>query len=225
MKTKKIIILMILTLLLMNVLSFGIIEFNWPCLLYDGQCPPEKSKKSSIQNMTPSLGQLSIDAAGYFLQSVSDFQSFLKKVELAELYGINYKDSINIITSSIENMEMANSLYFQVWCISKSLERNPVVLLKLNHFDYVLFQNENMFIPSIFNEVKSFLRPGNMPGAFEWIYNNTGEIIKELKSIKVLLAANFIDIPGCWNVNQRFFKAALFGQYISQVFSEIKKSL
>ncbi len=222
---KRIIITMILILSLMSVLSFGYIEFNWPCLLYYGQCPPENSNQNSIQSISLSLGQLSIDAAGYFLQSNSDFQAFLKKVELSETYGVNYEESIDIITSSIENMEMANSLYFQVWGISKSLERNPVVLLKLNQFNYVLFQDENMFIPSIFNEVKRFLRPGNMTGAFEWIYNDTGEIIKGLKSIKALLAANFIDIPGCWNVNQRFLKAALFGQYISQVFSEIKKSI
>jgi hypothetical protein len=209
----------------MSVFSFGIIEFNWPCLLYYGQCPPENSNQSSVQSLSPSLGQLSIDAAGYFLQSNSDFQAFLKNVELSETYGVNYEESIDIITSSIENMELAHSLYYRVWEMSKNLERNPVVLLKLNQFNYVLFQDENMFIPSIFNEVERFLRPGNMTGAFEWIYNDTGEIIKGLKSIKAFLAANFIDIPGCWNVNQRFLKAALFGQYISQVFSEIKKSI
>jgi hypothetical protein len=222
---KRTIISIIITLSLMSVFSFGIIEFNWPCLLYDGQCLPKYSNQSSIQSVSPSLDQLSIDAAGFFLQSNSDFQSFLKKVELSETYGLNYEDSIDIISSSIENMEMANSLYFQVWVISKSLERNPVVLLKLNQFNYDLFQDENMFIPSIFNEVMRFLRPGNMTGAFEWIYNETGVIIKGLKSIKALLAANYIDIHGCWNVNQHLIKAALFGQYISQVFFEIKKSI
>ena len=163
---KRTIISIIITLSLMSVFSFGIIEFNWPCLLYDGQCLPKYSNQSSIQSVSPSLDQLSIDAAGFFLQSNSDFQSFLKKVELSETYGLNYEDSIDIISSSIENMEMANSLYFQVWVISKSLERNPVVLLKLNQFNYDLFQDENMFIPSIFNEVMRFLRPGNMTGGF-----------------------------------------------------------
>jgi len=209
----------------MSVFSYGIIEFNWPCLLYNGQCTPKYSNQSSIQSVSPSLDQLSIDAAGYFLQSNSDFQAFLKKVELSEIYGADYVELRDLLTSSIDNMEMANSLYFQVWVISKNLERNPVVLLKLNQFNYDLFQDENMFIPSIFNEVIRFLRPGNMTGAFEWIYNETGVIIKGLKSIKASLDANYIDTQGCWNVNQRFLKAALFGQYVSQVFFEIKKSL
>jgi hypothetical protein len=224
---KRIIISMILTLSLMSVFSFGRFYANWPCLLYDGQCPPDNSNQSSIQiqNLSPSLGQLSIDAAGYFLKSNSDFQSYLKKVELAEIYGVNDEELMELITSAIDNMEMAHSLYYRVWEMSKSLERNPVVLQKLTQFDYGLFQVEKKLIPSIFNEVEKFLKPGNMTEAFEEIYNDTGEILQGMKSLKTLLETNFIDIPKCWEVNQLLLKSQLFGQYISQVFSEIKKSM
>ena len=222
---KRIIISMILTLSLMSVLAYGRIYANWPCLLYDGQCPPENSNQSSIQSLSPSLGQLSIDAAGFFLQSNSDYQAFLKKVELAEIYGVNNEELNELITNSIENMEMANSLYYQVWEISKTLDRNPVVLQMLNKFNYRLFLVEKKFIPSIFKEVEFFLKPGNMPGAFEKVYNDTGDIIQGMKSIKTILDSNSIDIPKCWEVNQLFLKAQIFGQYISMVFFEIKKSV
>lgn len=222
---KRIIISMILTLSLMSVFSYGWFVYNWPCLLYDGQCPPENSNPSSIQSLSPSLGQLSIESAGFFLQSNSDFQAFLKKIELAEIYGVNDDELMELITSAIENMEMAHSIYYRVWQLSKSLKRNPVVLQKLAQFDYGLFIEEKRFIPSIFNEVENYLKKGNMPGAFEKIYNDTGEILQGMKNLKSIKESNSIDIPLCWEVNQRLLESALFGQYISQVFSEIKKSI
>jgi hypothetical protein len=222
---KRIIIPIIIILSLMSVFSFSRIVFNWPCLLYDGQCPPANSNQSSIQSLSPSLGQLSIDAAGFFLQSNSDYQAFLKKIELSEIYGANYGELIDLITSSIDNMEMANSTYYQVWQLSKSLERNPVVLRKMTRLDYRLILDEKRMIPSIFIEVERFLKPGNMSAAFEKIYNDTGEVLQGMKSLRTLLESNSIDIPKCWEVNQLFLKTQLFGQYISQVFFEIKKSL
>jgi len=183
------------------------------------------SSQSSVQNLSPSLGQLSIDAAGYFLQSNSDFQAFLKKVELSEIYGVDYAALIDLVTNSIDNMEIANSIYFQVWQLSKSLERNPVVFRKMTGLDYRLILEEKRMIPSIFIEVENFLKPGNMSGAFEKIYNDTGEILQEMKSLRTLLESNSIDIPLCWEVNRRLLESELFGQYISQVFYEIKKSL
>jgi hypothetical protein len=64
-----------------------------------------------------------------------------------------------------------------------------------------------------------------MPGAFEKIYNDTGEIIQGMKTLKSIKETNSIDIPICWEVNQRLIESALFGQYISQIFFEIKKSI
>jgi len=222
---KRIIISILITLSLMSVYCFGFFYANWPCLLYNGHCPPLNSNQSSIQSLSPSLGQLSIEAAGFFLQSNSDYQGFLKKVELSEIYGADYAELIDLMTSTIDNMEMANSFYYQVLQLSKSLERNPVVLRKMTRLDYRLIFDEKRMIPSIFIEVENFLKPGNMSGAFEKIYNDTGEILKGMKSLRTLLESNFIDIPKCWEVNQLLLKSQLFGQYISQVFYEIKKSL
>jgi hypothetical protein len=222
---KRIIISMILTLSLMNVFSFGIIVANWPCILYDGQCETNNSNQGSIQSLSPTLGQLSIEAAGFFLQSNSNFQEFLKKIELAEIYGVNDEELIELITRAYENMEMAQSIYYRVWQFSKSLERDPVVLQKLAQFDYELILEEKRLIPSIFNDVEKYLKPGNMPGAFEKIYNDTSQILQGMKTLKTINASNSKDILLCWEVNQRLLESELFGQYISIVFLEIKKSI
>jgi hypothetical protein len=227
MKMKKIIISMILTLSLMSIYCYSYFYANWNCLLYNGQCPPLNSNQSSIKSLSPSLGQLSIEAAGFFLESNSYYQSFLNKIELSEIYGVNDVELIELITRAYENLVIAHSIYYRVWQMSKNLERNMVVLDKLNKFDYRLFQKEKRLIPLIFIEVTKYLKKGNMPGAFEKIYNDTGEIIKMMVSLKSLMEANSVDISIslCWEVNQRLLVSELFGQYISQVFSEIKKSI
>jgi len=222
---KRIIISMIIIFLFIGVLSFGRFYANWPCLLYEGQCPSEDPLPSSIQSLSPSLGRMSIDAAGFYLKSSSDYQSFLKVIELSEIYGLNYAELIDLINSAIDNMVSANSIYYQVWVLSRTLDRNQVVLQKLKLFDYGSILVEKGIIPSIFMEVESFLKIGNMPGAFEKIYNDTSEILQGMKSLKSSLESNFIDIPKCWEVNQLLLKSQLFGQYISQVFYEIRKSL
>jgi len=222
---KRIIISMILTLSLMSVYSYGWIYANWPCLLYDGQCPPLKTSQSSVQSLSPSLGKLSIEAAGFLLQSNSDFQAFLKRIELSEIYSSNNDELLDLITSAIDNMEIANSIYYQVWELSRILDRNPVVLQKLTQFNYGLILEEKRLIPSIFNEVEKYLKKGNMPGAFGKIYNDTYLILQGMKSLQKMTEYNSIDIPKCWEVNQLFLKSQLFGQYISQVFFEIKKSI
>jgi hypothetical protein len=222
---KRIIISMILTLSLMSVFSYGYFVLNWPCLLYDGQCETSNSSQSSFQSLSPSLGELSIEAAGFFLQSNSDFQAFLKKVELSEIYTVNEAELIELINRAYENMEIAHSLYYRVWQLSKSLEHNPVVLQKLAQFDYGLILKEKRLIPSIFNEVENYLKKGNMPGVFEKIYNNTGEILQEMKTLESIKDTDYINIPLCWEVNQQLLESALFGQYISQIFFEIKNSL
>ena len=218
---------MILTLSLMSIYCYSYFYANWNCLLYNGQCPPLNSNQSSIKSLSPSLGQLSIEAAGFFLESNSYYQSFLNKIELSEIYGVNDVELIELITRAYENLVIAHSIYYRVWQMSKNLERNMVVLDKLNKFDYRLFQKEKRLIPLIFIEVTKYLKKGNMPGAFEKIYNDTGEIIKMMVSLKSLMEANSVDISIslCWEVNQRLLVSELFGQYISQVFSEIKKSI
>jgi hypothetical protein len=239
---KRIIISMILTFSLLSTFSYGWFVANWPCILYYGGCPSDSdtSDQNSIQSISPSIGQLSIDAAGFFLQSNSHFQLFLKNIEITPLkescsiqganqlqisnesiiYGILKK----LIDQSIENMEIARSIYFQVWQTSKNLEPNQVILQNLTQFDYRLISEEKRLISSIFSEVECYLKKGDMPGAFEKIYRDTDEILRGMKFLKSLLEANFIDIPQCWHVNQQILISELFGQYISQVFSNIRKS-
>jgi hypothetical protein len=94
---------------------FGYFVANESCKSFTDQC--DRGGRESV-----TLGQLIIDGAGYFLQSNIEYQLFLKKVELSGPYGLNFPELQGIIDKAIENMELANATYFQIWQMSTNLE-------------------------------------------------------------------------------------------------------
>ena len=79
----------------------------------------------------PTLGQLIVTGAGYFIHSNSDYQLFLETVEMSGIYGMNNEDTANKIDHAIKNMEMANETYYRILQVSNLLEYNPTILEKL----------------------------------------------------------------------------------------------
>ena len=153
MKTIKIIIIttvIIFVALSLNV--YGFLAFNQGCKAFPNQC--DDGSGTSIQGL--SIGQLIIHAAGSFLQSTSDYQIVLKKIELTET-GV-----IDSIGQAIKSMAKANALYFEIWNTSLSLEYDPLAIDKLSQFDYIGYQIENNLNPVIFQRVEDFLRQGHV---------------------------------------------------------------
>jgi hypothetical protein len=220
---KRIIISMILTLSLMSVLSYGYFHHNYSCILYN-ECDNSGSVTGE-KSTNPSLGQMISEAGIFFIQSCRDFQDFLKYLEQSEYNTTDNNDLLNAIESAVKNIETANSKYHEILIKSKSLDVNPVVMQMLIEFDYSSFQEKKNLIPSIFNEVETFLKSGNLPGVYERTYKATSDILQRIKYIKSLMESNSFDLYKCWETNQMFLKTELFGQYVSQVFSEIRKSI
>jgi hypothetical protein len=207
----------ILTLLVLCGYQYGHFAHNYTCIVYPEQCPD--GKESSGQ----SLGKLIVEAASFLLQSNSDYQSFLKNFEDSAIYGVNFAVLGEIIDNAAENMENANFKYLQIWEISKGLDYDPLVLEKLRKFDYEKFQKENNLNPAIFQEVSTYLKTGNVNGIYERSYNDTGDILRELRVIKASIDSGSIPaIKDCWRINQEYLELELFGMYISQVFFELK---
>ena len=220
---KKIIISMIFTLSFMGVLSYGYIHHNYSCILYN-DCDSYGSV-SGIKSINPSLGRMISEAGTFFIQSCRDYQDFLKYLEQSEYNTVDNNVLLNAIESAVKNIETANSKYYEILVKSKSLEVNPVVMQMLIEFDYSNFQEKKNLIPSIFNEVESFLKSGNLPGVYERTYIATNDILQRMKYIKSLIEVNSLDLSKFWEANQLFLKTELFGQYVSQVFFEIRESI
>lgn len=191
---------------------YGLYVFNQGCKAFTNQC----DEGDSVSTQILSLDQLIIQAGGNFLQANSDFQSVLKKIELSESCLI---DSLN---NTIQNISNANTLYFEIWTISLSLDYDPIVIEKLSQFDYYGYKLENNLNPSIFQKVESFLSKGHIRELFQQAYIDSCKIMEKLKQIKsALKSGKEIDISNYWRLNQLYLEFALFGQYTSEVFLRI----
>jgi len=195
---------MVFVALSLNV--YGLLSFNQGGLAFN---------LSDGDGLSTQLGlnQLIIDAAGHFLQSNSDFQFTLKKIELSET-GV-----IDSIDQTIQSMTAANAKYFEIWNTSLSLEYAPLALDKLSQFDYIGYQKENNLNPLIFQRVEGFLRQGNVRELFQQAFIDSSKILETLKAIRVNLeSGEKVDISRYWRLNQLYLDFALFGQYASEVF-------
>jgi hypothetical protein len=202
------------------ILSLSLNVNGWFSFNSGGNAFQNQSEEGTKASET--LDKMLITAAGYLLQSHSDYKYFLKKLELS-INGINYYELQNVLNKTISNMEYANSRYFEIWELSKTLEYNPTVIEKLKNFDYAEYKANNNLIPSIFVTVESFLINGNVRGVFEKAYADTGIILEKLKAIKTQIDANTIpETTKIWRLNQSFIEFDLFGQYISEVFIKIE---
>ncbi len=168
------------------------------------------------------LGQLLVASAEYFIQSNSDYQMFLKTIEVSDIYGINNEDMANTIDNAIKNMELANETYSQILQVSILLEYNPAVLEKLKYFDYDNYQNVNRLNSAIFEQVEQLLKPGDVRGCYKRFYIASNDILLRLRSLKTIADKCIMPkISNCWRLNQLYMETQLFGQYTTEVFMSL----
>ncbi|MDQ1350311.1 MAG: hypothetical protein QG657_612 [Acidobacteriota bacterium] len=220
MNKTKLAMIFILLVSLTTSYMYGFFAANESCTAFvPAQCTPGVNKSLASG---ANLGQLIIDGGGYFLQSNGDFQVFLAKVELSAAYGANFEELRACLDKAIENMKIANSLYYEIWQLSLALDYDPVVLGKLKGFDYIGYQIKNGLNPATFGAVSSLLKKGDVRGAYRAYYLGTEKLLAGLKEIKAVVDANQVPvIARCWRLNQSYLELELFGQYIAEVFMNL----
>jgi len=214
MKTIKTIII---TTIFMAI-SFNLHGFyvsNQGCKVFPNQCP-NANDGNDLLNQKINIGQLITEAAGHFLQSFSDYQRVLKRIELSET-GLNHG-----LDKTIQSITNANALYFEIWNTSLSLEYDPLAIEKLSQFDYNGYKLENNLNPVIFQQVEDFLKPGLVKELFKKHFEDSSKILETLKAIRVSLeSGKTVDISSYWRLNQLYLEFALLGQYASEVFIKL----
>jgi hypothetical protein len=172
---------------------------------------------------TFSLGQLIIDGASYFIQSNSQYQLFLKEVELSGIYGINQEAVTKALDNAITYMELATETYLLLVKTTNNLEYNQTVLAALNHFDYTGYRDLNHLNPAIFKKVGQLLKAGDVRGCYYRFYTATYDILERLRDIKSCVDNVIMPkIPDCWRLNQLYLETQLFGQYTAEIFMNLK---
>jgi len=219
MKILKALAVVTFVVLLLAANGYGYFSYNRSCEAFPEQC--EEGQGLNIS--TPPLGQLIIEAAGYYIKSNSDYQLFLREIELSGPNGPNFAVLQELVNNAIENMRMANTAYWQIWQASEALDYDPVVLEKLCQFDYPGYQAGNNPNPVIFEKAANYLKNGDVRGTYRQANIAAAEILQGLEILKSSIDKNKLPkLNACWRLNQLYLETELFGQYVSEVFFALK---
>ena len=200
-----------------NPIAYALVWQNWrECANVSG------CGSSAVQTEYFFLKTYIEESAGSFLNSHSNYQAFLNRVELADIKCIDYAELKEILYSAIVNMEKAKVAYMNLKTVSEKIPYNREMINNLMKFDYDGFQVQFELIEPIFVKVKSLLEKGDLFGLDMAVLSNMDIILSKLYKMKVALDKDQLpEIALLWRANQAYGEAQLFGQYVSEVFKNI----
>ena len=205
-----------LVVLFASMTLFGVVIANHGESGYNGDGEGNKAINDPLKTMI-------ITGAGNFIQSQALFQQFLHKIELAELYGVNYDELQGILNDAIIGIESANTTYYDFIKLAAATPYNESFIAALESFDYDGFRGKNHLNAIIFSKLASLLRNGNITGVYQEIYRNSGKISRLLHKVKYAVDKDiFPEITVLWQINRVYFDSYIFGQYAAMIFSIIK---
>jgi hypothetical protein len=216
---RRLFFIIIVVFLFSGGVLYGTICANYSPCAYEGVCT-NNSGQASVKS--GGLNTLVVIGAGYFLESHSSFQSFLNKVELSELYGVDFNELNSTLEAAILSMENARYIYYALKTTAASTPYNQAVIENLKAFDYDGFIYGSNLNPLVFKNVREYLAIGDVTGAYNQIYLNKSLLLEKLLSLKSFVSQGSLPpIKELWDLNQSYSNALLFGQYIAMIFSSI----
>lgn len=200
----------LLLILSLSIHVYSALYGNWRECLNTPGC--------TCETLTSDLSTYVVDSAGYFFNSHSAFQAFLNRVELAETNGIDAVELKGILYSAIDNMEKAKTAYANLIIISEKMPLNQALIDQLAKFDYTSFRAKYGLVESTFEKIKMFLSKGDIKGLDSTMLANMDNILTQQYIVKSSIDKGGIpDIAILWRLNQSYFEAQLFGQYMSEI--------
>jgi hypothetical protein len=211
-----------LMLITVNINVFSRIVHNGSGSGYDGGSGGSSVNSSQISNITNSIEGYIIEGAGFYLKGTACIQSLLHRVELQDANSIDNAELTQLVNNALDNISKARETFEKLIETAESTPYNPVVIDRLNRFDYETFMTNNSLNPVIFKELGSYLSHGDITGTFTRSYFSFSRIELLLLSIKSGLSMNRMPvIQVFWELNEVCAETTLFGSYAARVFHEI----
>jgi hypothetical protein len=183
------------------------------------------SSGDKIKSSSSIITNYIIVGAGYYLDAHSYFITFLNRVELSELRGINYNEWNQLVNSALSNIKNAKDTFSLLIEVAESTPYNQTVISKLMTFDYDYYLNEHKLNSVIFNYVENYLKQGDIRGVHKRIYSDVIEIENLLTSIKGELSLfKMPELSNLWKINEKFSETLIFGQYVARIFYALQKN-
>ena len=205
---------MFIILLQMNIYSY--INNNGSGRAYEGG----GGENAAIKSI--SIEAYITQGAAYFLEANSDIQTLLKLVELQDIQGVDMEQLTLVLDSAAANMKNAVGTYEQLIREAEITPYNQAVQAALKSFNYDWFMLENQLNQTLFQQVKSFLKRGDVTGVLKQTHSGFTGILEMLHSLKQEISSGTLpDAPVFRRLNEACAEVSLFGSYAADVFSVI----
>ena len=219
MRTTKIFVLLV-SILVLSLNVNGAMIANESDRGFEGGDPGG----NGLESGSSLIGQYIVEGGGHYLNSYSAVLMLLNKVEMSEMYGLNYPEAQELLNTAIHRLENAGTAYFNLKNLAAVTPYDQTIIEILRHFDYRGFQKEKGLDPFIFKKVEKDLRRGNIRGVYNRLYDDVCVILEQLYGIKESLDNNrFPEISRLWRINQNFSTSISYGQGVAEVFYKIKE--
>jgi len=170
----------------------------------------------------PTLKTYIVESAGFFLKSHAAYQEFLNIVEISESNSIDAEEFKNNLYNAIDNMEKSKAAYTNLKIASEKVPYQQEMIDELMKFDYDGFRIKYGLNEPIFEKLKTYLGKGDIAGFDAAVIANLDTILSKLNEIKCAVDKGLTpEISNLWRISQAYAEAQLFGQYMSEVFSDI----
>jgi hypothetical protein len=189
----------------------------------DGDPDTSTESKSSIASSF-TIKYLIIKSATYFFKGKSKIDLLASGLEAADIEGVNFYELQQIVNDSLCNMKTARYYYQALKSKADNTPYNQPVISQLIVFDYDSFSVDIGLNGDIFNQVKGYLKMGDVRGAYARLYDYTDNIIDMLEAVQK--EVYYWEIPGIenvWKLHQECAHMLLFGQYIAQIFQNLHR--
>jgi hypothetical protein len=96
------------------------------------------------------IRELIIKGAEYFFKAHADINLLSEKVEISDIYSVDYYTLWWAVNSALDNLNMVLYYYQELQYKANNTPYNQVVINKLIYFDYDSFQEQNSLLIDVF---------------------------------------------------------------------------
>jgi hypothetical protein len=187
----------------------------------DGDPDTSTESKSSIASSF-TIKYLIIKSATYFFKGKSNIDLLASRLEAADIEAVNFYELQKIVNDALYNMKTARYYYQALKSKADNTPYNQTIISQLIVFDYDSFSAEFGLNGDIFNQVKGYLKAGDVRGTYARLYAYTDNIIDMLETVqKEVYYWDIPEIKNVWKLHQECAHMLLFGQYIAQIFQNL----
>lgn len=179
------------------------------------------NSKSSI--LSVGMSDLIVNSAKEFFWGYIGTLNILVAVEEKDSVRVNYDDLEVLIDTSIDHISFMRDYYSSLVTIASNSEYKLVEIEKLTDFDYIAFKQKYPVNSSVYNDVQYYLKNGQVSESYVHMQGLIDCLMVDLNVVKKDIELKTINIQNYLNLNNSFSELNLFGQYIANIFLEIKK--